>query len=604
MSEGRAGATDPPAPEARVAHGAVRGSRRDELAASVGQKPRLELTTRAICVAVVVAALMGAAEPVVVLKIGYGPNLSVVSAFLGFIAISLMGLVTGTRGTRWENNLVQTAGTAAGSGVGFMAVVLAAIDMLNQRGLLSLHLSGPQIFAWLAPSGLLGVLLAVPLRKHYIDQENLTFADGTAAGETLLVLDEGPRQAKPRVAALGIGGFVSAAFTVARQAFGLIPETLSFGFITPHAAALRVGTEIGVLSLGAGLLIGLRVTLSMGLGMVLAWIVAPGPLVRAGLAPEMTFNSILQRWIMWPATGLMVAGGLAALALKWKVIAKTFQGLRSKDVDAGGDFPIKWVIWGAIACTVVLAAVQKISLGFPVWLSFVSVFLSLILMLVGIRVLGETNWAPISAMANVMQAVFALLAPGHLPINMIGSGMSGAVAANGEHLMQDYRAGKIVGSTNRNLTILQLIGVPIGALAVAVAYPLVRAKYGIGGEGGLSSPISVKWAGFAELLSRGFGALPSSALQALLIALVIGVVLTLLESHPRAGRFIPSPTAVGLGMLIPGFAVVPMMIGGIVQYVWHKVSPKTEDVYTIPLASGFITGEALVLLVLAAAALK
>src|SRR5207245_9100576 len=113
--------------------------------------------------------------------------------------------------TAWAKSLGQTAGTAAGSGVGCMAVVLAAIGMLNERGVLRLHLSGPQIFAWLAPSGLLGVLLAVPLRKHYIDQENLTFADGTAAGETLLVLAEGPRQAKPRVAALAIGGFVSAA---------------------------------------------------------------------------------------------------------------------------------------------------------------------------------------------------------------------------------------------------------------------------------------------------------------------------------------------------------------------------------------------------------
>jgi uncharacterized oligopeptide transporter (OPT) family protein len=565
-------------------------------------KPHRELTVRAVCVAVVVAGLMGAAEPVVVLRIGYGPNMSVVSAFLGFIAISLLGLVTGVRGTRWENNLVQTAGTAAGSGVGFMAVVLAAIDMLNARGLLNLHLSGPQIFAWLAPSGLLGVLLAVPLRKHYIDQENLTFADGTAAGETLLVLDEGPRQAGPRVAALGIGGAVSALFTILRQSLGLIPETLNFTLLTPHAAALRIGTEIGVLSLGAGMLIGMRVTLSMFLGMVLAWLVAPEPLFRAGLVPSLTFNAVLQRWIMWPATGLMVAGGLAALALKWKVIAKTFHGLGAKDVDEGGDFPIRWVLWGAIACTLALAAVQKISLGFPIWLTFVSVFLSLILMLVGIRVLGETNWAPISAMANVMQAVFALLAPGHLPINMIGSGMSGAVAANGEHLMQDYRAGKIVGSTNRNLTILQLVGVPVGALAVAVAYPLVRAKYGVGGEGGLSSPISVKWAGFAELLAKGFGALPASALYALLLALVIGVALTLLESHPRLGRYVPSPTAIGLGMLIPGFAVVPMVIGGMVQEAWKRLSPRTEKVYETPLASGFITGEALVLLVLAALA--
>ena len=568
-------------------------------------QPRREMTARAICVAVVVAALMGAAEPVVVLKIGYGPNLSVVSAFLGFIAISLIGFVTRVRGTRWETNLVQTAGTAAGSGVGFMAVVLAAMDMLNQRGLLDLHLSGLQIFAWLAPSGLLGVLLAVPLRKHYIDQENLTFADGTAAGETLLLLDEGPRQAKPRVAALGLGGAISALFTLGRQVLGWIPENLNFTWITPHAAALRLGTEIGVLSVGAGMLIGLRVSLSMLLGTVLAWVIAPEPLLRAGLVPALTFNAVLQRWIMWPATGLMVAGGLAALALKWNVIAKTFKGLGAKDVDEGGDFPIRWVLWGAIACTLVLAAVQKISLGFPVWLTLVSVFLSIILMLVGIRVLGETNWAPISAMANVMQAVFAVLAPGHIPINMIGSGMSGTVAANGEHLMQDYRAGKIVGSTNRNLTILQLVGVPVGALAVAIAYPLVRAKYGVGGDGGLSSPISVKWAGFAELLSKGFGALPASALQALVVALILGVVMTVLEGKPKLARWVPSPTAIGLGMLIPGFAVVPIAIGAVLQAVWQKVSRGTEEVYNIPLASGFITGEALVLLMLAAvAALK
>jgi uncharacterized oligopeptide transporter (OPT) family protein len=561
-----------------------------------------ELTARAIGVAIVVAALMGAAEPVVVLRIGYGPNISVVSAFLGFIAISLFGLVTGVRGTRWENNLVQTAGTAAGSGVGFMAVVLAAIDLLNARGLLNLHLSGLQIFAWLAPSGLLGVLLAVPLRKHYIDQENLTFADGTAAGETLLVLDEGPRQAGPRVAALGIGGGISAFATLARQTFNWIPETINFSFLSAHAEALRLGTEVGVLSLGAGLLIGLRVTLSMLLGNLLAWVVAPEPLFRAGLVPALTFNMVLQRWIMWPATGLMVAGGLAALALKWRVLAKSFQGLSSKEVDAGGDFPIRWVAWGAVLCTIALAAVQKISLGFPIWLSLVSVFLSLILMLVGIRVLGETNWAPISAMANVMQAVFAVLAPGSVPVNMIGSGMSGTVAANGEHLMQDYRAGKIVGSTNKNLTILQLIGVPVGALAVAIAYPLVRAKYGIGGEHGLSSPISVKWAGFGELLSKGFGALPSSALWALVAALVLGVILTLLEAHPKLGAYVPSPTAIGLGMLIPGFAVIPMAAGGLIQHVWKRVSPKTEEVYDTPLASGFITGEALVLLVLAAMA--
>jgi uncharacterized oligopeptide transporter (OPT) family protein len=418
----------------------------------------------------------------------------------------------------------------------------------------------------------------------------------------LLVLDEGPKQAGPRVAALAIGGALSAGITLLRDGFALVRESIVFRFLSPHAEALRLGTEVGFLSIGAGILIGLRVTLSMGIGMVLAWVIAPEPLFARGLVPAITFNSVLQRWIMWPATGLMVAGGLAALALNWRVIAKTFRGLSGKDAADGGDFPMRWVVRGALAAAVALALVQYFSLGFPLWLSAVSVLLSILLMLVGIRVLGETNWAPISAMANVMQAVFAVLAPGHVPINMIGSGMSGAVAANGEHLMQDYRAGKIVGSTNRNLTILQLVGVPVGALAVAIAYPLLRDRYGIGGEHGLASPISVKWAGFAELLSQGFGALPRSALVALVLAMVLGVVLTLLESSSRFGRWVPSPTAVGLGMLIPGTAVFAMMIGGTVQAIWRRASPRTEAIYDVPLASGFITGEALLLLVLAAVA--
>src|SRR3984893_3683520 len=117
---------------------------------------RLELTPRALITAAVVAALIGALYPFVVLKIGYGPNISVVSAFFGFIALSVVGFFTGVRGTRWENKLVQTA-------------------------------------------GMLGVLLAVPLRRHFIDEENLTFADGTAAGETLLVLDVDRTQAARRV---------------------------------------------------------------------------------------------------------------------------------------------------------------------------------------------------------------------------------------------------------------------------------------------------------------------------------------------------------------------------------------------------------------------
>ena len=56
------------------------------------REPHRELTLRAVLTALVVAALMGASYPYVVLKLGYGPNISVVSAFFGYIILSLVEL--------------------------------------------------------------------------------------------------------------------------------------------------------------------------------------------------------------------------------------------------------------------------------------------------------------------------------------------------------------------------------------------------------------------------------------------------------------------------------------------------------------------------------
>jgi uncharacterized oligopeptide transporter (OPT) family protein len=357
---------------------------------------------------------------------------------------------------------------------------------------------------------------------------------------------------------------------------------------------------VSLLSFGSGLLVGARVTLSMGLGMVIAWVIAPPVLTARHIVPDQTYALVL-RWVMWPATGLMVAGGLTALALKWKLIVRSFTSFKAGELAAAGEeFPLKYVASGVALLTVALCVMQHYSLQFPVWLTLVSLVLSVALMLVGTRVLGETNWAPISALANLMQAVFAALAPGSMRVNMIGSGMSGTVAAHGEHLMQDYKAGKIVGANYRHLTIVQLMAVPVGSAAVAIAYPALRDRYGFGGSGGLASPISVKWAGFAELLNRGLDQLPRGCFAAMLVALVLGVLLTVLE--PRWHKYVPSPTGVGLGMLIPGYSIMPMVLGGVAGWLWAKSSPATEKNYSTPLASGFIAGEALLVLAFSIAA--
>src|SRR5262245_45436087 len=166
-----------------------------------------ELTFRSLLVALVVAALIGGSYPYVVLKLGFGPNISVVSAFFGFLALGLFSRTY----NRWENNIVQSAGTAAGQ-TAFMCVLMAAFDMLRQDPTLhfTFQLQPFQAFLWLTTAGLLGVLLSVPMRQHFVVDEKLTFADGVAAGETLIVLDSKSAGAREAARSMGIGTVLSA----------------------------------------------------------------------------------------------------------------------------------------------------------------------------------------------------------------------------------------------------------------------------------------------------------------------------------------------------------------------------------------------------------
>jgi len=560
---------------------------------SVRTQTRREFTPRAVVASLVISAVIGASYPYIVLKLGFGPNISVVAAFLGFLSLGLIFKDF----SRWENNIIQSAGTAAGQ-TSFLCVIMAAFDMLHMDKTLgfSFTLSPLQAFLWLTTAGWLGVLLSVPMRRHFVVEEKLPYPDGMAAGETILVLDERGHGSKAATRAMGWGSIASAVVMTIREDTRLlgnvwyrIPELLPFG---PLGAKMNLGISWSLLSLGAGMLVGFRVNTSMLAGAIISWGIAPKLLFDHGVIDELVRRKVLL-WVMWPATGMLVAGGLTALALRWELLVKTFQRLSGAEVDPG-DFPMKWVIIGSLVCSVLVVWVQA-WLGMPVWMAIAAIVLSLPLMLVGLRVFGETNWGPISALSNMMQAVFGVLAPGHVLPNMVASGVTGTIASESEGLMQVYRTGEMMGSKPRLLTYSQLLGVPVGAATVAVVYPLLRNTYGIGGDNGLSSPISQKWAGFATLLSKGLSALPAGAITALLIAVVLGIVFTVIEDT-KWKKYCPSPTGIGIGMLVPGSAIVTMFLGGLLALLWPKpqVQGQTENRTLTALASGFIAGEALI----------
>jgi uncharacterized oligopeptide transporter (OPT) family protein len=562
-----------------------------------------EITPRSVAVGLLVALVIGASYPYVVLKFGFGPNISVVSAFFGFMALGLFS----KNYNRWENNIVQTAGTTAGQ-IAFLCWLLAAFDILAAEpgSGFDVHLTRMQTFVWLSASGLLGVLLAVPLRKHFIEDENLPFPDGIAAGETLIMLDSHGEQARASAFAM-FGALIASGLTFLATQLKWVVDNIP---LAANAFSARVGLGFGVslLNIGSGIIIGFRISASMLIGGVIAWVLAPPWLLSRGLLAADARRVDILLLVMWPAVGMLVAGGMAALLLRWGVLVRTFKGLASSGGHSG-DLPLRWVWMGSLASAIFLVGVQALFFGTPVWHSVVAIVLSVPLGLVALRVLGETNWGPISTMTNVMQAVFGGLAPGDLRANMVSSGITAAVAAESEGLMQDFRTGQMVGSTPRMLTYMQLIAVPVGALALAFMYPLLRDTYGVIGDNAqLLSPTSQRWVGFAKLVTQELtgpaAANPAAAarlswmIRSLGVGALVGIALTLLEQKETWRPYVPSPAGMGIAMLIPINAVTVIFLGAAGDRIWAKASPENHQRYSIPIASGLIAGEALVAVVI------
>ncbi|MCE9524011.1 MAG: OPT/YSL family transporter [Alphaproteobacteria bacterium] len=581
-------------PEAATTH--VRGS---------------ELTVQSVFAGVIVAAIMGLSYPYMVLKLGFGPNVSIVSAFFGFV---ILRLIARNSYDRWQNNIVQTAGTSAAQ-TAFMCIVLAAFDMLRESKIVAFQLNPTpeQTFVWLTVAALLGVLLAVPMRKHFIVDEKLPFPDGMAAAETLKVLDP-PRgtakgdlewdQARRAAQVLGVGLVASALLMLFRedaQLFKYIPEGWTPGDLTWGAtgasvvlAALGVGASYSLLGIGSGFIIGLRVSTWLFIGGAIGWLLIPLQLVQNGILPDHPTRTMVLYWVMWPGIGMVMAGGLTILVVRWHLLMEAFRGLGAAGTSKD-EFPLSLVIIGIVILTAALCYLQELYFGLPIWMSLVAIVLSVPLMLVGLRALGETNWGPISSLSNLMQGLFAAIAPGNINANILGNATTGTIATTSEALMQDYKAGYIIGSSPRAMTIAQLIGAPIGAAALAWSYPVLVSTYGIVGENAqLAAPTARRAAGFAELLSGGPDKLPISALIAMAVAAVLGVIFALMEQNPNLKRIAPSPTGLGLGILLPFAALSTIFVGGVIGALWLALAPRSAKVYLVPLASGFIAGEALI----------
>ena len=104
----------------------------------------------------------------------------------------------------------------------------------------------------------------------------------------------------------------------------------------------------------------------------------------------------------------------------------------------------------------------------------------------------------------------------------------------------------------------------------------------------------------AKVLSKGLSTLPSSAVQAVIVAFAVGVIIVVIDRFfPKARPYTPSPAALGIAMTIPAYTSFAMFLGSLIAWILEKKAPQWHDMYTIPIASGCIAGESIMGVVLA-----
>lgn len=311
---------------------------------------------------------------------------------------------------------------------------------------------------------------------------------------------------------------------------------------------------------------------------------------------------ILTRWSLWGGTAVMVFASLMSVALQWKTLARAFSGIRSAgergDIAAkmaAVEVPGKWMVLGMVPITIAMVWLQIQAFSVSWYAGIIAVIMSFVLSMVASRATGETDTTPIGAMGKVMQLLFAVLAPQNVNANLASAGIAANSASSSADLLQDLKTGYLLGANPRKQFIAQFFGVFFGTVAIVPIWFLMvptREKLE-----SFALPATRAWEAVARVLTKGIGELPQSAVAALFIGAIVGCVLPIAErlAPPNLRKFMPSVTALGLAWVMPFQNCFSFFIGAYIIVLWTRLSRRTADKYNVPIASGLIAGESLIL---------
>ncbi|MBE6401542.1 MAG: OPT family oligopeptide transporter [Verrucomicrobia bacterium] len=628
-----------------------------------------QLTVRGAIFGGLIGILACASSMYTSLKIGWGFGIALVAVILSFVVFNFIRSVSGGR--------IKSMGVlenAATSSVASVTGMTTTHTVVSAFGALMLLQGVPAPWYKMVPtlffSALLGTCIAIPMKRALINQERLRFPSAIASAETLksLYATSGNAVTKNKVrtllGALGLAavlGIIKQLPTLA-SAFAEIGKTKFADFCTrfafvPDAIGLPdflnplklwggiqgstvvsdkgvkavvpedanlpgVSLDASVLLIGAGMLCGLRVSLTMFFtAIVLDWWVAPWLIsqdilnagtdifrnIEASVDAQGNFTGFrVVYWSLWMGTAIMVMSSFTALAFQWRTIGRAFSGIFPKKGapknDAGDDpvadveVPMKWFVIGVIPSAIGLIITLHFAFNTAWYLGVLAIFLAGAFGLICARSCGEADTNPIGAMGKISQLIYSVMpgARGNVSTNLITGGVTAAAGGASGDLMSDMKLGNLLGLKPRIQFWTQLLAICIGTtIAVPVwrlLVPSVEAleKY--------PAPPARMWKAVAEFLNDPLISLPTTVYWAMSLGALIGIAIPVCEKlFPKYRAYMPSAMGMGIVLTLPAAFnnAASFAIGAIAVWAWNKFHPKSEENYSVALASGLVGGESI-----------
>src|ERR1700741_968973 len=146
-----------------------------------------QLTLRSAVTGFLLGGILAATALYIAGKTGITIGVGLTSVILAFAMYRIMarsGMISDF--TILENNCTQSIATASGYMVAPMISVLSAYMLVTGR-----IIPWWQMIAWMTCSSILGVLVAFPLKRRFVNEEQLPFPEGRACGVVLDTLYQG-----------------------------------------------------------------------------------------------------------------------------------------------------------------------------------------------------------------------------------------------------------------------------------------------------------------------------------------------------------------------------------------------------------------------------